>query len=363
MTTSLDEMPATVSGHDQWRHALFFQMFELMHRYERDNFDALRYRGIDPNAFFVSQHVDYFDFFLHNSQHFFTARSLLADEHSRALYDQLLLFRILGHAHVRLPFNTPEALTFPERVDRWKVRDTADVGMFGPLAIYAVPTDDGEVRMKCWSGNVAASILFGQYFFYRDADSVAPEKGDTVIDAGGCFGDTALVFASTIGPKGRVHTFDPLKKHCKIMRDAFAMNPPLAPRIAIHEVGLADADSVGSAVSARDALIDPGARVAQGGDLPTRSIDSLVAEGAIDRIDYIKMDIEGSELAALRGGESALRKWRPRLAISLYHRPEDFFSIPLWLDGLRCGYRFFLDHYSIHHEETVLYARAAPTTA
>ena len=64
----------------------------------------------------------------------------------------------------------------------------------------------------------------------------------------------------------------------------------------------------------------------------------------------------GSELAALQGGENVLRRDRPRLAISLYHRSEDFFAIPLWIDGLGCGYRFYLQHYSIHGEETVLYA-------
>ena len=72
------------------------------------------------------------------------------------------------------------------------------------------------------------------------------------------------------------------------------------------------------------------------------------------------MDIEGSELDALKGAEHSLRRWRPKLALSLYHRPEDLFSIPLWLDSLDCGYSFFLDHYSIHTEETVLYALAAP---
>jgi hypothetical protein len=76
------------------------------------------------------------------------------------------------------------------------------------------------------------------------------------------------------------------------------------------------------------------------------------------RVDFIKMDIEGSELAALKGASGALREWKPRLAISLYHRVEDFHAIPLWLDSLGLGYRFFLDHYSIHHEETVLYAIA-----
>ena len=109
--------------------------------------------------------------------------------------------------------------------------------------------------MKCWSGNVASSLLFGQYFYHRDGNSVAPEPGDEVIDGGGCFGDTALVFASTVGSKGRVHTFDPLKRHCEIMRDSFAMNPALVGRISIHEVGLANEDNQGSRSHDRDSTI------------------------------------------------------------------------------------------------------------
>ncbi len=70
------------------------------------------------------------------------------------------------------------------------------------------------------------------------------------------------------------------------------------------------------------------------------------------------MDIEGSELAALQGAEQTLRQFQPRLAISIYHKFGDFFAIPAYLHGLRLGYRLYLDHYTIHAEETVLYASA-----
>ena len=69
------------------------------------------------------------------------------------------------------------------------------------------------------------------------------------------------------------------------------------------------------------------------------------------------MDIEGSELAALQGAEQTLRQFKPNLAISIYHKFADFFEIPSYLHGLGLGYRFYLDHYTIHAEETVLYAR------
>jgi len=70
------------------------------------------------------------------------------------------------------------------------------------------------------------------------------------------------------------------------------------------------------------------------------------------------MDIEGAELDALRGAEQTLRAFKPRLAISLYHNKTDLTEIPEYLNALDLGYEFYLDHFTIHNEETVLFARA-----
>jgi FkbM family methyltransferase len=351
--------PATYSPEcQQWMDTVFVRMFRSMHTLERDNFDADRYRGVSPTSFPADHHAAYLAFVVRNAESFHRARSLMADETSKALFDQLVLFRILGHLHVRLPFSTPEAREQRSVTESWKVEETTDSGLLGPLSIFAVPLDDMEIRVKCWSENVAAMFLNQQYYFDRDGEVVAPARGDHIVDAGGCFGDTALAFARSTGAKGHVYSFDPMQKHCSIMRESFAMNPKLAPAISIFQVGLANENREGATSPSTAGVIDPGANVF-GGEIPLRTIDSLVADGTLPRIDFIKMDIEGSELAALVGAQAALRRWRPKLAISLYHRPEDFFVLPLWIDSLQCGYRFFLDHYSIHHEETVLYAKAA----
>ena len=68
------------------------------------------------------------------------------------------------------------------------------------------------------------------------------------------------------------------------------------------------------------------------------------------------MDIEGAELKALHGAESTLRKFRPKLAISVYHQLVDIVEIPRYLARLGLEYKFYLGHYTIHLEETVLYA-------
>jgi hypothetical protein len=78
----------------------------------------------------------------------------------------------------------------------------------------------------------------------------------------------------------------------------------------------------------------------------------------LPKVDFIKMDIEGAELNALQGAEQSLRAFRPSLAISVYHRDDDWVTIPDYLDSLDLGYEFFLDHFTIYESETVLFARS-----
>ena len=47
--------------------------------------------------------------------------------------------------------------------------------------------------------------------------------------------------------------------------------------------------------------------------------------------NFVKMDIEGSELNALMGMEKTIRKYKPLMAISVYHTPEDLWRIPFWI--------------------------------
>ncbi len=83
------------------------------------------------------------------------------------------------------------------------------------------------------------------------------------------------------------------------------------------------------------------------------TIDQALSQ---DEVTFIKMDIEGSELMTLMGGEETIKKKRPKFAISVYHRDEDIISIPSYI--LQCceEYIFYFRHYSPIGTETVLYA-------
>ena len=82
-------------------------------------------------------------------------------------------------------------------------------------------------------------------------------------------------------------------------------------------------------------------RVAKGVRHPIESqrIDDLVREFDLNRVDFIKMDVEGMEVQALRGAAETIRKWKPRLAISAYHFHDDIYEIPKLIHGICPDYQ------------------------
>ena len=87
--------------------------------------------------------------------------------------------------------------------------------------------------------------------------------------------------------------------------------------------------------------------------VPVDTIDHVCAS---NKVTFIKMDIEGSELEALRGAAEVIRRDKPKLAISIYHRPTDYFEIPFYVKELVPEYRLYIRHHKMVYYDTVLYA-------
>ena len=286
----------------------------------------------------------------------------LADEESRKLLVQLIAYRALGYRHVKLPLNRPEywksIKTFEKAVEGC---ETIDCGFMGfQLAKMNLRSIGYPIELFFVPFAAVTQFIDQPYRCSTSNGIIEAGEGDMVIDAGGCWADTALYFAAKVGEKGRVVSFEFLPENLKIYQRNLDLNPDLAPRIKLfpfalwstsdHELfinGHGPATSVGATPKSTDAKA-----------IRTVSIDRLLERGDLDRVDLIKMDIEGAELPALQGAEATLRQFRPKLAISVYHNLSDFWQIPRYLDSLSLGYKFHLRHFTIHAEETVLFARA-----
>lgn len=75
-----------------------------------------------------------------------------------------------------------------------------------------------------------------------------------------------------------------------------------------------------------------------------------------EKATFIKMDIEGAELNALKGAKETIIKYKPKLAVCVYHKKEDIIDIPMYIHNLVPDYKLYMRHYSNNANETVLYA-------
>ena len=107
-----------------------------------------------------------------------------------------------------------------------------------------------------------------------------------------------------------------------------------------------------------DALSTGSSHVAE--DLSgTVSVPVMPIDEAVDlkeKITFIKMDVEGAELESLKGARKTIQRDKPKLAVCIYHKPEDMIEIPLYIKRLVPEYKLYVRHHSNSTGETVLYA-------
>lgn len=284
----------------------------------------------------------------------------LEDDESCNLLVQVQLYRALGQRHIKLPLNNRDYWSKIEAAEELAAgAEAMDLGFMGWKA-YKMQLDNMGYPLQVFflPRCVVNTLLLQQYRCQTANSTIEVVEGDIVIDGGGCHGDTALYFALKAGGTGQVFSFEFMPENLSTFHRNMALNPDIAKRIKLVENPLWEhsgdklyIEGGGPSTCVRNESTDPNAK-----QIETISIDDLVRARGLPKLDFIKMDIEGAELQALKGAEKSIRQFRPKMAISIYHKPEDFWAIPQYIAGLGLGYRFALRHFTIHQEETVLFA-------
>ncbi len=160
----------------------------------------------------------------------------------------------------------------------------------------------------------------------------AVRKGDIVLDCGAADGFfTALALRQGAA---RVVSIEPLPDRVACLRRTFA------PRIAAGQVVVYPK---GVWNETKEASFDAEATSVNGAHpsitVQLTTIDRIVAELRLPRVDFIKMDIEGAEKPALAGARETLRKSHPRISIATEHYPDDAVAIPKLIRSIAPGYQ------------------------
>lgn len=180
---------------------------------------------------------------------------------------------------------------------------------------------------------------------YFDKTIVQCDEEEVFVDCGAYIGDTFLEFTKNFEFK-KAFLFEPDKSIKKILeKNVIAYKD----KVQIINAG---AYSANGKISFFETGIGTGKVTNDGlNEIDVKKIDDVVDLP----VTFIKMDIEGSELEALKGAESIIRTDKPKLAICIYHKNEDFFEIPNYIVSLVPDYRLYVRHYSDTSSETVLY--------
>ena len=159
-----------------------------------------------------------------------------------------------------------------------------------------------------------------------------------------------------------MHTFEPAEGNRALLARNLSLNPSLSGRVEVWSEPLAHESGIpvwiphtlgaGVTMQTNPDRGDGGQMV----QLSTDSVDRLVRDGQIPRVDFLKVDVEGADLGVLEGAAETIRSQRPRIAIACYHRPDDLVTLPDFVASLGVSYRWYLQCSTMTDVDTVAFA-------
>ncbi len=180
----------------------------------------------------------------------------------------------------------------------------------------------------------------GQYF---DKDILPEIKDICFVDGGAYVGDTIPSIIKYFPDYKKIYAIEPNNLHINIAKRDFGHTK----NIEFINCGL------GSCEELTPLSVDKNQNNCDHNYQATNinSIDNLVKE----KIDFIKLDIEGAEQDAIDGAKESIKKYKPVLAICIYHKAEDWYKIPEKILSMHSDYKVYLRHYMEGIFESVLY--------
>ena len=199
---------------------------------------------------------------------------------------------------------------------------------------------------KNYDIKVLNKVISSPQYFLKDI--LPPSDNEIFIDGGAYIGDTSKDFLKLYNGDNyeKIYLWEPdtrNKAEIRKMlgRDAKYEVKPYAMWSERTELNFSDEGTGTSSVGESGVLV---------------SADSIDNQHQSECVTFIKMDIEGAVIEALKGAEKTIKRCKPKLAICIYHEPDHLYRIPLMIKEIVPEYRIYIRHHSDTASETVCYA-------
>ncbi len=147
-------------------------------------------------------------------------------------------------------------------------------------------------------------------------------KNDVVLDIGAQVGFMSLVFANLVGPEGHVYSFEPEPTNLARLQKNIAINQLKC--VHPHQVAISDREGPlrlylgkGENTGVHSTLFNERTMMSTAIDVPSVPIDTFLTTQNISHVDFVKIDIEGAELPAIRGMKDLLKRDAPLLLMEI----------------------------------------------
>ena len=189
---------------------------------------------------------------------------------------------------------------------------------------------------------------FSHYF---DLDIIPSCQEEIFVDLGAFTGDTIKDFIGIYGKKKKkIYAYEMTEQSMRELKERVKNYP----RIIYEQKAVSDEVGMGSIKIHEISTSSNQLELEEIGEIEVTSLDDDINE----KITMIKMDIEGSELKALKGAENHIIKDKPKLLLSVYHGYEELLTLWEYLEKLDLSYHYYLRYYGgpIFPTEIVLFA-------
>jgi FkbM family methyltransferase len=202
--------------------------------------------------------------------------------------------------------------------------------------------------------------LFEKHTHLLNTDEYFPEgiinltNNECFVDGGGFNGDTVREFIKrSSGNFDHIFSFEPDKKNfIDLVTEVKKLNLT-QDKATCYPYGLYsenkkvhfDQRGIGSSITEEGEDI-----------IEVVRLDTLLNQEQKNKISFIKLDVEGSELEALTGMQEIIKNNRPKLAICVYHKTEHFWEVPFLIKSLNPEYKIYFRQHALSRLETVCYA-------